>query len=75
MSTLQEIEAAILQLSEKNRLHLAEKILGSLSPQSSAMESDEILAEAVRRDAELESGVIKPLTEQAFWDGVRGRNG
>jgi putative addiction module component (TIGR02574 family) len=75
MSTLQKIEAAILQLSEKDRLHLAEKILGSLSPPSNAMESDEILAEAVRRDAELESGVIKPLTEQVFWDGVRGRNG
>jgi putative addiction module component (TIGR02574 family) len=74
MSTLQEIEVAILQLSEKDRLHLAEKILGSLARPLDAMESDEILAEAVRRDAELESGEIKPLTEQAFWDGVRGRN-
>ena len=74
MSTLQEIEVAILQLSEKERLHLAEKILGSLARPLDAMESDEILAEAVRRDAELESGEIKPLSEQAFWDGVRGRN-
>lgn len=74
MSTLQEIEAAILRLSEKDRLHLAEKILGSLAQPSGAMESDEILAEAVRRDAALESGLVKPLTEQAFWDGLRGRN-
>ena len=66
MSTLQEIEAAILQLSEKDQLHLAEKILGSISAPAGAMESEEILAEAVRRDAELESGVIKPLTEQEF---------
>jgi hypothetical protein len=63
MSTLQEIEATILQLSERDRLHLAEKILGSLSGLSGAMESEEILAEASRRDAELESGAIEPLTE------------
>jgi putative addiction module component (TIGR02574 family) len=74
VSTIQEIEAAILQLSEKDRLHLAEKILGSLSQPSNVMESEDILAEATRRDAELESGVIKPLSEQAFWDGVRRRN-
>jgi putative addiction module component (TIGR02574 family) len=75
MSTLQEIEAAILQLSEKDRLHLAEKILGSLPRPSNAMESEEILAEALRRDVELESGAVEPLTEQEFWDGIRGRNG
>jgi putative addiction module component (TIGR02574 family) len=75
MSTLQEIEAAILQLSEKERFHLAEKILGSLPALSGAMESQDILAEATRRDAELESGGVEPLTEQEFWDGIRGRNG
>ena len=71
MSTLQKIEAAALQLSQKDRLHLADKILGSLPPPPLAAQPDEILAEAVRRDAELESGQVTPLSEKAFWAGVR----
>ena len=71
MSTLQEIEAAMLQLSEKDRLRLAEKILDSLS---GSLEAEDILAEAIRRDAELESGAVKALSEQEFWDGVRRLN-
>jgi hypothetical protein len=59
---------------KKTGFHLAEKILGSLPALSGAMESEDILAEATRRDAELESGAIEALTEQAFWDGVRRRN-
>ena len=31
------------------------------------MESEEILAEAVRRDQDLESGALEPLSEEAFW--------
>ena len=46
MSTLQEIEAAILGLSEQDRLHLADKILRSLPKPPGAMVSEEILAEA-----------------------------
>ena len=61
----------MLQLSEKDRLHLAEKILDSLS---GAIESEDILAEAIRRDAELENGTVEPLTEQAFWERMRRRN-
>jgi putative addiction module component (TIGR02574 family) len=71
MSTLQEIEAAILGLSEQDRFHLADKILGSLPQPPGAMRSEEILAEAIRRDEELESGMVKPLAEEAFWAGVR----
>jgi Putative addiction module component len=71
VSTLQEIEAAILGLSEQDRLHLADKILRSLPKPPGAMVSKEILAEALRRDQELENGVLEPLTEEAFWDGVR----
>ncbi len=71
MSTLQEIEAAALQLSQKDRLYLADKILGSLLPPPLAAQPDEILAEAIRRDAEFESGQVTPLSEKAFWAGVR----
>ncbi len=74
MSTLQEIEAAALRLSEKDRLQLADKIFGSLPPPPQAAEPEEILAEALRRDAELESGKVTPLTKQAFWAGVRRRS-
>ena len=71
MSTLQEIEAAILELSEQDRLHLADKILGSLPQPPAAMESEGIVAEAIRRDQDLESGTLEPLSEEAFWAGVR----
>jgi len=71
MSTLPEIEAAILGLSEQDRLHLADKILGSLPQPPGGMRSEELLAEAIRRDEELENGMVKPLTEEAFWAGLR----
>jgi hypothetical protein len=72
MSILQEIEAAILGFSEQDRLHLADEILRSL-PKPGPVESEEILAEAIRCDQELESGVLEPLTDEAFWVGVRPR--
>ena len=71
MTKRAEIEAAALRLPDKERLHLADKLLGSLPPPSAACEPDEILAEALRRDAELDSGQVKPLTEDAFWAGAR----
>lgn len=74
MSTLQEIEAAALRLPEKARLQLAGKILGSLPASQSPAEPEEILAAAIRRDAELESGVVRPLGEKTFWAGIRRRS-
>jgi len=71
MRKLEEIEAAILGLSEQDRLHLADKILRSLPRPPGAMGSEEILAEVIRRDEELESGMLKPLSEEAFWAGAR----
>lgn len=71
MTKLADIEAAALRLPDKERLHLADKLLGSLPPPASASTPAEILAEASRRDAELDSGRVKPLTEDAFWAGAR----
>ena len=71
MTKLAEIEAAALRLPDKDRLHLADKLLGSLPPPPAAREPDEILAEALRRDAELDTGHVNPLTEDAFWAGAR----
>jgi putative addiction module component (TIGR02574 family) len=73
MKTLQEIEAAALRLPERDRLHLVDKILGSLQAPLARAEPEEFLAEASRRDAELESGRVLPLNEEAFWAGVRRR--
>lgn len=71
MTKLADIEAAALRLPDKERLLLADKLLGSLPPSASASEPADILAEARRRDAELDSGRIEPLTEDAFWAGAR----
>jgi len=68
-SALQKIEAAALQLSGRDRLKLADRILGSLTRRPKPANPAEILAEAKRRDAQLESGHVRPLTEKAFWAG------
>jgi hypothetical protein len=73
MNTLQEIEAAALRLPDRDRLHLADKILGSLPAPHAPAGPEDILAEAIRRAAALESGEVLPLTEEAFWAGVRRR--
>lgn len=75
MRTLQEIEAAVLRLADKDRMQLADKIRGSLPPPPLAVGAEEILAEAICRDAELESGTVKPLSETEFWDGIRRSRG
>lgn len=72
MTPLEEIEIAVLRLSEKDRLRLTDRLLATL-PAPGAAEPDEILAEAERRDAELESGKTKPLTGAQFKSGVRRR--
>ena len=71
MSTLQETDSAVLRLSDQDRLKLADKILGSLPRPQVPAEADEILAEAVQRDSELESGKTVSLSEAEFWQGVR----
>lgn len=57
--------------NRQERFQLADKLLGGLPPPPTAGSPDEILNEAVRRDAELESGSVRPLSEIDFWNGVR----
>ncbi|EIP98148.1 Putative addiction module component [Opitutaceae bacterium TAV1] len=71
MPTLAEIERTALRLPETDRLHLVDKLLGSLPSPPAVFTDDEILAEAISRDAELESGHVPPLSEAAFRKGVR----
>jgi hypothetical protein len=72
MTPLKELEVAVLRLPEKDRMRLTDRLLGTL-PAPEASDPDEILAEAGRRDAELESGKSNPLTEKQFLSGVRRR--
>jgi len=71
MSTVNEVAAAALQLSEIDRWHLAGRILGSLPPPPDAHTPASILAEAQIREAELENGTVKSLSESEFWGGIR----
>ena len=70
MSPLKELEVAVLRLPDKDRVRLADRLLGTLTAPD-AQAPTAILAEAERRDAELENGKVRPLTEAQFWAGVR----
>lgn len=71
VSTIQEIEQAALRLSEEDRLKLADRLLGSLPGSPRALAPEETLAEVIKRDAELENGVVQPLSDDEFWHGIR----
>lgn len=71
MTKLTEIEAAALLLPDNERFKLADRLLGTLPPPAQASSPDEILAEAVRRDMELNSGIIEVLSEADFWANAR----
>jgi hypothetical protein len=72
MSSVSEIQSLALKLPQRSRLKLAGELLRSVTP---GVTSADVLEEASKRDAELESGKVKPLTESEFWAGVsRPRN-
>ena len=64
-------EAGGRRLLERKRHHVAVKFSTDVITDVPAATPSEILGEAVRRDAELDSGQVKPLSESAFWAGVR----
>lgn len=72
MSPLKELEAAALRLPDKERARLADRLLGTLPSPEDESPAD-ILREAERRDAEITSGKVRPLTDAQFWAGVRRR--
>ena len=59
MSTLQEIEAAVLRLSDKDRLQLADKLFGSLSGKTDPVVERAHLDEVRRRRETVRSGKAK----------------
>ena len=58
--SLQEIEDSALKLTETQRAKLAAQLLGSLSPVLA--DGDEGVAEALRRDAELDANPNSAMT-------------
>lgn len=60
MSTVSEIVHAAMGLGRSERTAIAMMMLDSLP--DDAEEPEDILAEALRRDAEMEAGLVKPLS-------------
>jgi hypothetical protein len=70
MSSATEIQNLALKLSQRSRLKLAGELLRSLAPNGTP---NEVIDEAARRDAEIESGVAGLLSESEFWSGIAHR--
>ena len=73
MSPIDEIEKAVLALPEAQRVHLAESLLDSLPSPGKEWSEVEELAEVDRREREIESGQVQPLSEADFWKQVEAR--
>jgi putative addiction module component (TIGR02574 family) len=69
MSNVESVAEAALRLSEAERARVAMVIMDSLPPE--AWEADDVLAEAERRDAEMESGTVQEISHEQFVAGVR----
>ena len=69
MTTLAEIESGAMQLPENERAKLAAHLLDSLP--GVLHDEDEGLAEALRRDKELESNPESGMTMEEFKESFR----
>ena len=67
MSAIEAIEKRILALPLQQRVFLAESLLGSLPPVGEVMTEADELAEVERRELEIESGQVQPLSEVELW--------
>ena len=64
---IEELERKLLALPLKHRVFLAESLLASVPPvEEAATEADE-MAEVERREREIETGLVRALTEAEFW--------
>jgi len=70
MSAIAEIEKQVLALSIGQRVLLAEVILDSLPRAMEEFSEAAEIAEAERRDREIETGQVQPLSEADFWRRV-----
>ena len=73
MTTVEEIKRQALTLSVEERVQLAESLLGSLPPVTEEWSEAGELAEARRREREIETGQTQALHEGEFWQRVEAR--
>ena len=63
MTTFAELRREALALSVEQRVLLAESLLGSLPPAGMPSNDAEELAEAERREQDIQSGRVQPISE------------
>jgi hypothetical protein len=74
MPTIAEVRSLAMQLPKKSRRRLGNELLDSVMDEPpGAMTGDEILAEALRRDEEIESGKVKALTHKDMMTWMQQR--
>lgn len=73
MTEIAEIEKTVLKLPLGQRVWLAQSLLDSLPlPSDDVSEAVEI-AEAERREREMETGQVQPISEAELWRRVAAR--
>ncbi|MCU0772598.1 MAG: addiction module protein [Verrucomicrobia bacterium] len=70
MTEVAEIEKAALQLPLGQRVSLAQTLLDSLPRVSEDVSEEAELAEAERREREIEAGQVQPISEAELWRRV-----
>lgn len=70
MVAIEEIEQKLLALPLKHRVLLAESLLASVPGADREMTEAEEMAEVERREREIETGQVRPLTDVEFWREV-----
>jgi putative addiction module component (TIGR02574 family) len=73
MAAVEEIKKQALALGVKERIQLAESLLRSLPPVAREWSEAEDLAEAERRDHEIETNRAQALHDGEFWQRVDAR--
>jgi putative addiction module component (TIGR02574 family) len=70
MTAIEEIEKTVLALPIEQRVTLAESLLSSLPPAGEAWSEADELAEVERREHEIESGQVQPISDAELWQRV-----
>ncbi len=70
MVGIEEIEQKLLALPLEHRVFLAESLLASVPCADREMTEAEEMAEVERRESEIETGQVQPLTDVEFWQQV-----
>lgn len=64
---IEEIEKELLALPLKHRVFLAESLLASVPLADKPMTEAEEMTEVERREREIATGQVRPLTDKEFW--------